>query len=80
MNPKKFLRLKLSGAKVLEIDPTLITCMRIVDIEDAEKGQDYMLSIANNVSEFIVCVGRFDECHMLLNKLHSILDIELIDI
>lgn len=77
---KKFIRIKLEGAKVLELDPNDIKYMRIMDMQEPEKGREYFLAIANSSTEFVALVGRFDECHFMLNQIHDILDIKLIDI
>ncbi len=70
------LRFKLEHAQVLEIDVAELTYMRVMRIED---DVDYMLSIANKSSEFIVCTGTFADCHSMLNRLHDFLNIKVVD-
>ncbi len=74
---KIFLRLRLEGCEVLEIDPDAIRGFRI---EYSDKDHAYMLTASNDSQAYILQIGNFDTCHHLLNKIHAILDIQIRDI
>lgn len=73
---KTLLRLRIEGMRVVEVDPDTIRTFRIDDNDDGQ----YMLTMANDSQEYILHVGNSDQCHMMLNKLHNIMDIHVIDI
>jgi len=72
----KFIRFKLEGARVLEIDVSVIQLLNIEICDDGE----YVLLAWSATQMYELVSGTFDECHHLLNQLHDILGIELIDI
>jgi len=74
---KIFLRLRLEGCEVLEIDPDSLIGFR-VQYSDPEAC--YILTAFNDSQAFVIHSGTFDTCHAELNRLHNILDIKLRDI
>ena len=80
MTSRTFLRLKMPGATVIEIDPSTIISMRVVDTEDEDGAMYYYLTVGTASTEYIVCTGDFDVCHHMLNDLHDILNVSIIDL
>ncbi len=73
---KRFLRIKLEGLRVLEID---VDTIRILKIETCTDG-DYCLLAYTDTQMFDLQYGNFDTCHVMLNHIHKLLDVKVIDL
>lgn len=73
---KQFLRVKLEGCRVLEID---IDTIRILQVEVCDDGE-YVLLAFTDTQMFDLQYGNFDECHFLLNQIHDLMKVKLIDL
>jgi len=74
---REFIRLKLPGACVVELDPSIITILRVVYDEDIGA---YSLLVGTDSSQYVIMKGDMDQVHFKLNELHDILDIQILDI
>lgn len=75
----ELLRIRLGGAKVLEIKKDQLIGFRVIyDMDEI----DYFLlaDVKDKQESWLIHHGSFDECHMMLNRLHQALDCKLIDI
>ncbi len=66
--PRQLLRIKLSGAEIIELYLDTI-CGFSVDY--IEKENQYILSALLHSGLYTIKEGTFDACHFLLNKIHS---------
>lgn len=73
---RKFLRVKLEGCRVLEVE---LSTIRVLQVEICEDG-DYALLAYTDTQMFDLHYGNFDECHFMLNQIHDLLDVALIDL
>lgn len=73
---KQFLRIKMEGLEVLELDLSTIKGFHISAYEDGF----YCLHALTDTFEYDLHLGTFDSCHFMLNKLHEQLNIYLVDI
>lgn len=73
---KRFLRIKLEGLRVLEID---VDTIRILQVEACEDGE-YVLLAFTDTQMFDLQYGNFDTCHMMLNQIHELIGVKLIDL
>ncbi len=71
-----FIRFKLPGARVLEVDVSVIVSLCI----NADEYGEYVLCAFSATQIYDLCYGSFDDCHSMLNELHEILNIDIIDI
>ena len=74
---KEFIRLRLPGACVVELDPSIITILRVV--YDDDNGV-YSLLMGTDSSQYVIMKGAMDQVHFKLNELHDLLDIQVLDI
>lgn len=71
-----FIRIKKEGACCIEFDASKIQIFEICcDVDNCYYLMGYT---SNNMYE--ITSGTFDECHYLLNQLHAVLNINIIDI
>ena len=73
---KEFIRLRLPGACVVELDPSIITILRVV--YDDDNGV-YSLLMGTDSSQYVIMKGAMDQVHFKLNELHDLLDIQVLD-
>jgi hypothetical protein len=73
---RRFLRIKQEGLRVLEID---IETIRILQVEVWEDGGHVLLAFTDT-QMFDLQYGNFDVCHFMLNQIHEIIDVTLIDL
>ncbi len=71
-----FIRFKLPGARVLEVDVNAIVSLCI----NADEYGEYVLCAFSSTQIYDLCYGTFAQCHELLNQLHDILNIDIIDV
>jgi len=73
---KTFLRLKLEGLRVLELD---IDTIRILQIEAYDEGE-YGLFALTDTQAVDLKQGTFDDCHAMLNKINEELGLKIVDL
>ncbi len=76
---KLFLRIKGVGACVSQVDLSQIISLNVTEAEDDEFG-GYLLSCMTEKAIHVIKEGTFDTCHMLLNQINDLLDIDIVDL
>lgn len=72
----KFIRFKQEGFRVLEVDVSIIKVLQVERCDD----KTYSLLAFSATQSYALCNGTFDECHTMLNSLHDILSIQVVDL
>lgn len=70
-------RIKSEGMEILEIDVNIIEGYRVVYDDMFE---EYVLIAIIKNEDMLLTTGTFDKCHAMLNKLHKISNITIIDL
>lgn len=73
---KQFIRVKQEGCRVLEID---IDTIRVLEVDVCDDGK-YILLASTSTQMFDLVYGTFDECHFILNQIHDLMKVKLIDL
>lgn len=73
----EFIRIKLPNAEVVEVD---IASIFGFDIHFDDEDNTYSLCAYGKGAIFLLAQGNFNDCHLVLNKLHSLLKIKIIDL
>lgn len=73
---RKFLRFKLEGARLLEVE---ISKIQTFSIDKLDSG-DYVLAAFSESQMYELCYGNLSEVHTMLNTLHEMLDITVTDV
>lgn len=74
---KTLYRIKAEGMEILEIDVNTIEGYRVV-FDDL--FNEYILTGIVKNEDVLLTTGTFDKCHTMLNKLHKISGIQIVDL